>query len=287
MDNRIEKSLILRDVSIFLATLSWDGIEETPAYKGYSLSQRLSNDHSALRIGNASTPEVLPRVRSVGLLPPGRSIHLFPVERPLRVLYCVFEEASFERATGVSRERWDAYIGSLVAMNNRRLEVLMQEVYAELMQPGFGSQKLIDAASSMMLVELARYIRYLERSDAGEVGKLVLAPWQMRRIEERITASEEQGYPDLTELAELCGISQGHLMRSFKQATGWQLHKYIAEERMRAARAMLADKDLSCRDIATRLGFRSQAYFATAFRRATGRAPTEFRRQAHAASSEG
>jgi len=285
MDQRIEKSVVLRDVSIHLATLSWEGVEETPAYTGYSLSQRLSDNHSPLRIGNASAPQVLPRVGSVGLLPPGRSIHLFPVERPLRVLYCVFEEARFELATGVPRETWDAHVGSLVAMNNRRLEVLMQEIYAELEQPGFGGDRLIEAVGNMMLVELARYIRKIERAGAGETGRYVLAPWQMRRIEERIGVAPELGYPDLPELAELCGISKGHLMRSFKQSTGWQLHKFIAEERMKAARTMLAEGEITCREVAARLGFRSPAYFATAFRRSTGKTPTEYREQARISNS--
>lgn len=176
---------------------------------------------------------------------------------------------------------WDRHIGSLVAMTNRRLEVLMQEIHAELEAPGFGSDRLIESVVNMMLVELARHIRKL---DADDATRLALASWQMRRIEERIAAGPQAGYPDLAELAELCGISQGHLMRSFKATTGWQVHKFIAGERIKAARKMLVEQDLSSKKVAARLGFRSAAYFATAFKRAVGQTPTEFRhraRQAH------
>lgn len=282
MENSIERKVSLPGCTVHLATLSWDGVEKTPAYSGYSLSQRLSDDHSALRIGNASAPSVLPRLHSVGLLPPGRAINLFPVERPLRVLYCVFEEGCFEGATGVQRETWDRHIGALVAMNNRRLEVLMQGIHAELEAPGFGSELLMKAVADMLLVELARHVRKLDDSASS---KAALAPWQMRRIEERVALGPEAGYPDTAELAELCCISQGHLMRSFKATSGWQVHKFIADERIKAARKMLTDGDASCKEIANKLGFGSSAYFATAFKKAVGATPMDFRRRAREAQT--
>jgi AraC-like DNA-binding protein len=77
-------------------------------------------------------------------------------------------------------------------------------------------------------------------------------------------------------------MSQSHLMRTFKVSTGWQIHKYIAEERMKSAKLMLAEDQLNTKEISARLGFRSPAYFATAFLRMTGMTPTEYRRQARA-----
>jgi len=106
----------------------------------------------------------------------------------------------------------------------------------------------------------------------------------LRRIEERIRASLEMGYPISSELADICGISQGHLARSFKASTGWQIHRYIAEERIKTAKAMLAQGQLSCEEVSARLGFKSPGYFSTAFRRMTGKTPSEFRRQALARS---
>ena len=108
----------------------------------------------------------------------------------------------------------------------------------------------------------------------------------MRRIQERIQAAPEIGnYPVLAELASLCGISQGHLARSFRAATGWPLHRFIAEERLKAAKEMLAEDHLSCGQIAVRLGFRSTAYFSAAFRRMTGKTPSAFRQQVFVNSS--
>lgn len=279
MQHTIERELNLSNLSVRLATVVWDGVEETPPYPGYNLSQRLSEKHPPLRIGNFPAPAVLPRVRSVGLLPPGRSIRLLPVDQPLRVIYCSFDRDYFERATGVPGDQWLEHTEALVSMRNKRLEIMMQEIYAELVQPGFGSETLIEAVGSLMVVELARYLRQLARRRSQRGEGLALAPWQLQRIQARIAAGIEEGYPNLVELAQLCGISRGHLARSFKAATGWQIHKYIADERLRAARDLLGDDRLTCEEVARRLGFSSAAYFSTVFRRATGRTPTEYRRQ--------
>ncbi len=281
MEQFIEQEVALSNMSVQIGGSQWRQVEEfnAPA-TGYCIAQRLSGDHSALRIGNFSTGEALPRVRSVGLLPPGCSIRLYPMERPFRALNCIFEKNFFECTTEILSEEWIEHADALVSINNRRLEVTMQEIYAELVQPGFAHDLLIEAASTMVLVEIARHGQRLRKTTPKNGRTQGLTSWQMRRIHERIQASLELGYPSLTELSRLCRISQSHLMRNFKASTGWQLHKYIAEERLRAAKRMLSENLLSSKEISVRLGFRSPEYFATAFRRMTGMTPMDFRRRA-------
>lgn len=274
MEHTPEHEVVLPHALIQLATVNWEGVEETPPYPGYVLSQRLSENHPPLRIGNMAAAEILPRVHSVGFLPPGCPIRLLPVEKPLRVLYCMFDTDYFEEVTGIAQTQWDQQLGSLLAIKNKRLEILMQEIYGELMQPDFGYERVLESVSVMILVELSRYSRQLSQKKSGEG---VLAPWQLRRIQERIQASQQLGYPSLAELAALCGISQGHLARTFKASTGWQIHKYIAEERLKAAKQLLAEAQMSCEEVSACLGFKSSAYFSTVFRRMTGQTPSEYR----------
>lgn len=277
MELRIEAEVQRPSVLVQLASVRWGGTERTPSYEGYAISQRLSENHPPLRIDNLRAPDVLPRVRSVGFLPPGSTVDLLPIGQPLRVLYCVFDERHFEQATQVPRAVWEEHVASLVSIKNARLEMLMQEIQAELLQPGFGSELLIEATCMMVVVELARHVRQLPQGNGKGSTNLAMAPWQMRRIQERIRDATEIGYPSIAELASLCGVSQGHLARTFKATTGWQLHRYIAEERLQAAKELLAHADLSCEEVAAKLGFTSAAYFSTAFRRMTGKTPTEFR----------
>lgn len=280
MEQVIDKELALSKVSIQLGAANWGRVEELEARSGYYVCQRLSDGHPAIRIENIPAEPVFPRVRSVAFLPPTCAVRLQPLERPIRALNCIFEKSFFEATTEIEPEQWAEHTDALLAIQNKRLETLMQQIYAELIEPGFASDLLIEAASTMVLVEMGRHGR--ERlASAGADGNAVrgLAPWQLRRIRERVESSREIGYPDLGELARLCGISQSHLMRTFKASTGWQIHKYIAEERLKAAKAMLSEDRLGLKEISARLGFCSPAYFATAFRRMTGVTPTEFRRR--------
>ena len=282
MEQIIEKEIALSKVSVQLGTVRWVTVEEfSSALPGYCVCQRLSDGHSAMKIGNLATGEAFPRVRSVGLMPPDCSVQLYPMEKPFRALACVFEKAFFESTTEIYPGRWDEDTDAFVTIQNKRLEAMMQQIHAELVQPGFAYNLLIEATSTMILVEMARYGRQrLGKANAENGGGQGLAPWQLRRIRERVQASLEMGYPSLSELSRLCRISQSHLMRTFKASTGWQTHNYIAEERLNAAKRMLAEDEFSLKEISARLGFCSPAYFATAFRRMTGMTPTDFRRRA-------
>jgi AraC family transcriptional regulator len=247
----------------------------------------LSGASTPVRIGNVDVHEALSRVGSVGFLPPDCSVGLFPVDEPYRLLVCSFEKAWFEDITGVTRAVWDTHTGPLVSIRNKRLEILMQEIHAEWEQQGFGHAQMIESLSTQALVELARHSRQLPCSESGSSDSLALAPWQLNRIQQRIESGPEEGYPMLGELAELCAISQSHLMRCFKASTGWQIHRYIAAQRISRARSLLAQPGSSCRDVSLSLGYSSPAYFATAFKRQTGLTPREYRRRALTAPAEG
>lgn len=279
MQEKIEQELLLDKVMIQVATFSWEGFEEAPSASGYRISQRLSDDHAPLQLGNLSREDILPRVNSVGFLPPEHPVVLFPIQTPLRVLFCIFDEQYFETTTGVTRQQWQQQVESLVLIRNSRLETLMQEIYTELTARQHGYELAITACSNMIMVELARYAKQRIDAPVQQKGASVLAAWHIRRILDRIHTSDQLGYPSLRELAELCAMSEGHLARSFKQATGWQIHKYISEDRIRKARLLLSQPELSCEEIAKRLDYRSAAYFSTAFRNKTGQTPTAYRKQ--------
>lgn len=280
MRHDLELEIALPHVRIELATITWEQESASPLSECHALFQRLSHGHSALRIGQSAAFDLLPRVRSIGFLPAGHSVPLMPIEGPLRVLSCFYDADFVAERTGISREEWSEHAEVLAFLRSKRLEILMQELHAELDQPGLAHHFLAESLANVMLVELARLFRQLERRRSRHGIVLALAPWQLRRIEERINGSLEQGYPGLGELAELCGVSEGHLARSFKVTTGWQLHKYIAELRIATAREMLGKGDCSCETVAAKLGFSSPGYFATVFRRVTGVRPSDFRRKA-------
>lgn len=285
MERVVDKSLRLPMATVQLVTVRWDAAEQaSPPFSGYLLCQSLAGADRTLRIGNLTAREALIRPNSVGLIPPGGHVPLQPVNRDFRALACDFDSEWFEAATGLVREQWDHGTGGMLVIRNRRLELLMQDLASELAQPGFAHAALVEATATMLVVELGRHARRMNE----EAGCLApgprsqahgLLPWQLRRIEERLAVALELGFPSLAELAALCGISPSHLMRTFKATTGGPICKYVAEQRIGAAKRMLLAEELNSKQIAQALGFRTPAYFATAFRRMTGKTPVEFRRE--------
>ena len=81
------------------------------------------------------------------------------------------------------------------------------------------------------------------------------------------------------DLAGALGMSRRHLTRRMNEAFGTAPAAYIRARRLEWARALLAEEPPSVAAVAEAVGFRSASAFTKAFRRATGRVPTEYARE--------
>ena len=81
------------------------------------------------------------------------------------------------------------------------------------------------------------------------------------------------------DLAGALGMSRRHLTRRMKKAFEATPAAYIRTRRLERARALLAENPPSVAAVAEAVGFRSASAFTKAFRRATGRVPTEYARE--------
>ena len=84
----------------------------------------------------------------------------------------------------------------------------------------------------------------------------------------------------LPELAARFHLSQSSLKICFKALYGVPVASYLRGLRMDSAAALLRESDLPVAEIAHRVGYEDPSRFAAAFRRHTGRRPTELRRVA-------
>lgn len=83
----------------------------------------------------------------------------------------------------------------------------------------------------------------------------------------------------LAAVAAALSVSPYHLARVFRRHTGWSLHGYRTELRMRTALERLEDPRVDLVDLALSLGFSSHSHFTEAFRRAYGSPPSAVQRQ--------
>jgi AraC family transcriptional regulator len=88
------------------------------------------------------------------------------------------------------------------------------------------------------------------------------------RYRERLTMGE---------IAGAIGVSRFHLSRVFRASTGFSLHGYRNQLRLRAALERLVDPTATLPPLATELGFSSHSHFTAAFRESFGVAPSALR----------
>lgn len=85
-------------------------------------------------------------------------------------------------------------------------------------------------------------------------------------------------------LARVALASRSGFAARFQAATGRTPGRYLTQLRVERAQQFLIEQDASVGAVARRLGYRSETAFGRAFRRHTGRTPSEWRRAARASS---
>ena len=84
----------------------------------------------------------------------------------------------------------------------------------------------------------------------------------------------------VAEIAALAGLSRAHFTRKFAGAVGMSPWRFAQTERMRRALGLLiANPDLTVKQISGMSGFEDPNYFAKVFRKQFSISPTEFRRR--------
>lgn len=79
-------------------------------------------------------------------------------------------------------------------------------------------------------------------------------------------------------LAQALFLSQNHIARAFRQETGMSIADYITQQRIQLACRMLQQTEIPPGEIAERSGFQDYSYFYKAFVRATGLAPSDYKK---------
>lgn len=156
---------------------------------------------------------------------------------------------------------------------SEKLRHLLDGIAAELEAPGFASDMLIRALGLAAVIELGRCLM----ASAHNVGATVTAE---QRVVDLVRSHLQSGLDQpvsLETLAAECGIGVRHLSRIFRKVTGMTIGHCLAVARIEHAKRLLCGTSVMIKEVSWRCGFREQAAFTTAFRRATGLSPSAFR----------
>lgn len=118
-----------------------------------------------------------------------------------------------------------------------------------------------------MMLELTKAVR-----ESGDLRMHPLSHQAMNYVRSHLAAQL-----DGESVAECLGVSRKTLCTRFKQETGQTFASYVRRVRVERARRLLDTTDYDIAQIAYRTGFSSQSHLQTAFKRATGFTPREWR----------
>lgn len=82
---------------------------------------------------------------------------------------------------------------------------------------------------------------------------------------------------DFSAISDSYGFSSAYLSKIFKENTGTSPGRYLFDCRMRAAKKLLCDTDLSVKDIAEKVGYPDPQHFSKSFKQATSLSPAQYR----------
>lgn len=83
------------------------------------------------------------------------------------------------------------------------------------------------------------------------------------------------------DLAAFVGYTEYYLTHKFKEETGLSVNDYVKNAKIRRAKILLQNSDLSIQELSEQLCFSSRNYFSRVFSELVGCTPIEFREQAH------
>lgn len=197
-----------------------------------------------------------------------------PTGGPARAVHCTLDDRRLQ-ALNVAGITWtEQTLQAALDIRAGHMRSYFMRMMAELQQPSFASQVIVDAVLTLMVSEL---LGYLAPQQAKHQASFLAGDGMVRTIRDRV-CDLQTITPSVAELSELCGVSDRHLLRLFRERQGMSLIEFIRQARLQKAMELLAGSSLRLKEIAYRLGFQSHASFTTAFGRETGMSPARYRR---------
>jgi AraC-like DNA-binding protein len=145
-----------------------------------------------------------------------------------------------------------------------------------------GSEAMLERISEMMFVNAVR--RYLESLPEESLGWL--AGLRDRHVGRALSALHAEPARDwsMELLAREAALSRSALHDRFAQLVGQPPMQYLTQWRMQVAARLLRDCQSTVAAVALEVGYESEAAFARAFKRQTGKPPAAWRRESRAAA---
>jgi len=196
---------------------------------------------------------------------------------PFRSLAVFIELPLLQRAMDevFGPEAVNARLRDISAFTDAALSSLMDRVHEELMRRS-ASALFLQGIAQAIAIHLAR--NYAETTRDSPTGSPSLPGYKLRQITDWMAQNVAADF-NLEVLAAQVGLSKFYFNRLFKAAMGVSPSQFHITLRMDEAKRRLRETKESIVSIALDVGYTNPSHFAQLFRRETGLAPSDYRRQ--------
>ena len=151
-------------------------------------------------------------------------------------------------------------------------QIMLRDLTLQHGETPFGAEQMICNYMEQLPIDLLR------REDYSSSSRSYSADVENRTARKAVAYIQSHLGDSLTVplIASQVNYSRAYLSKVFRNCLGMSVMEYVEEERIRMAKQLLAENELSVTDISRRLGFSSVHYFSRRFRIRTGSAPVQY-----------
>lgn len=215
---------------------------------------------------------------AVSVVPAG-SGHAWSTRGPVAFTHIYVPPAMVERAVVEAFDRNPAriHLADEVGRPEPLLSGLSEALRRELASAEPSPALLLDSLLDTFILALLQ--RCSNLAEVSARPPCAMSPRRLKRVLDCMEANLAEPIT-LDDLAEVSGMSRYHFCRVFRRETGLPPYAYLLERRVELAKRLLSETGVALPEVMARTGFSSKTRFSTNFRRATGRSPAQYRREA-------
>ena len=144
-------------------------------------------------------------------------------------------------------------------------------------KPVLGGMQAVKNLLEIFLIGVMREIdaqsdatpSFVLKEDFDEIVSKRVIEYLLKNIKRRVS---------IEELCESLSYTRSYLFRQFKSVTGKSIMSYFTELKIKEAKRLLRDTEMSVTAISEELAFDTANYFTKTFKRLTGYTPLEYKK---------
>jgi len=166
------------------------------------------------------------------------------------------------------------------ASDEDRISGLKRGADAYLMKP-FSQKELLVRVENLIEIrkQMRKHYSDLQQAENIEGGEINPEVKFLEKLDQLIGEKLNDEHFDTSRLCREIGMSRSQLHRKIKAILDTTPALYIRTSRLRSAKSLLEDSELSISEIAFKTGFKSPSYFSYSYTETYGESPSEFRKK--------